>query len=398
MKTRETSNVEYPESSMIPEMSDSEFLSFLYSERNRENDISQYQGWNTWVLIGAAITSLCAFYSTIKTGSELNYVSAFYYAVGTIAFFLAYHNIARLFRRERGHVITRVRLLKDVIPFTDLALSILTALCILAIIPVISCTSAAYWCWLIVLLVETAVLIVGLYNRDRLVPYYFHRTYFPEPRWNMIYSGLSCGLFCEAGQLSFKAAPVIILCPEFEAGVCIAAFIILIYLILRINVDNKVVKTFDSIMDMYLYAGVTKEQTYQKILCNRMGYGVIEICHKKLKEVQDHTKKCEVMSKEVALIKQTISSGSVDQTLFPKSLLRMQQMLKYINESLKLSNALTDRLDEIIKVVPVFTSISDIRAIMDTNKELHNKAKIVNNEINKLLNVIRGKILTIQKG
>ena len=123
---------------MIPEMSDSEFLSFLYSERNRENDISQYQGWNTWVLIGAAITSLCAFYSTIKTGSELNYVSAFYYAVGTIAFFLAYHNIARLFRRERGHVITRVRLLKDVIPFTDLALSILTALCILAIIPVIS--------------------------------------------------------------------------------------------------------------------------------------------------------------------------------------------------------------------------------------------------------------------
>lgn len=70
MKTRETSNVEYPESSMIPEMSDSEFLSFLYSERNRENDISQYQGWNTWVLIGAAITSLCAFYSTIKTGSD----------------------------------------------------------------------------------------------------------------------------------------------------------------------------------------------------------------------------------------------------------------------------------------------------------------------------------------
>lgn len=389
METRETRKVEYPESSMIPEMSDSEFLSFLYSERNRENDISQYQGWNTWVLIGAAITALCAFYSTIKTGSELNYVSAFYYAVGTIAFFLAYHNISRLFKRERGHVISRVYLLKDVIPFTDSGLSIVTALCILAIIPVIGCTSAAYWCWLIVLLVETAVLIVGLYNRDRIVPYYFHRTYFPEPRWNMIYSGLSCGLFCEAGQLSFKAASGIILCPEFEAGVCIAVFIILIYLILRINVDNKVVKTFDSIMDMYLYAGATKEQTYQKILCNRMGYGVIEICQKKLNEVQDHTKKCEGMSKEVAQIKQTILSGQVDRNLFHSSTLRMKQILNYLKETLRQSEKLSGKLDEILKVVPVFTSISDINAIFDTNKELYEKIQIVDGELDELSDLIR---------
>lgn len=37
----------------ITDLSDSEFLSFLYSERDRENSLSQYQGWNYWALVGA---------------------------------------------------------------------------------------------------------------------------------------------------------------------------------------------------------------------------------------------------------------------------------------------------------------------------------------------------------
>lgn len=312
MKTRETSKVEYPESSMVPEMSDSEFLSFLYSERNRENDISQYQGWNTWVL---------------------------------------------------------------------------------AIIPVICCISAVYWCWLIVLFVETAVLIVGLCNRDRIVPYYFHRTYFPEPSWNIIYSGLSSGLFYEAWYLSFRAASWRILCPEFEAGVCIATFIILIYWILRINVDNKVVKAFDSIIDMYLYAGVTKEQTYQKILCNRMGYGLIEICQKKLKEIEGRIKKCEEMGKEVTRIKQELISGKVDRTLLHRSTLKMKQILNYLKESLNQTKKLSDKLDEILKVVPVFTNISDINTIFDTNKELYEKIQIVDGELDELSDLLRDSVI-----
>lgn len=35
-------------------MSDFEFLSFLYSGRDRENGLRQYQGWNIWALCNFA--------------------------------------------------------------------------------------------------------------------------------------------------------------------------------------------------------------------------------------------------------------------------------------------------------------------------------------------------------
>ena len=51
----------------ISDMPDSEFLSFLYSERDRENSISEYhQGWSNWALVGSIITIACFVYATVK--------------------------------------------------------------------------------------------------------------------------------------------------------------------------------------------------------------------------------------------------------------------------------------------------------------------------------------------
>lgn len=41
------------EKNSITDLSDGEFLSFLFSERDRENALRQYQGWNIWALVGA---------------------------------------------------------------------------------------------------------------------------------------------------------------------------------------------------------------------------------------------------------------------------------------------------------------------------------------------------------
>ena len=46
----------------LAEMSDAEFLSFLYSEREREESLNSYQGWNLWAAVGAMITVACAAY------------------------------------------------------------------------------------------------------------------------------------------------------------------------------------------------------------------------------------------------------------------------------------------------------------------------------------------------
>jgi hypothetical protein len=49
----------------VTELSDAEFLSYLYAERDREESLNSYQGWNLWVVIGAMITVACAVYGII---------------------------------------------------------------------------------------------------------------------------------------------------------------------------------------------------------------------------------------------------------------------------------------------------------------------------------------------
>ena len=47
-------SIEIPKT--ITDLTDAEFLSFLYSERDREESLNSYQGWNVWAVAGALIT------------------------------------------------------------------------------------------------------------------------------------------------------------------------------------------------------------------------------------------------------------------------------------------------------------------------------------------------------
>ena len=47
----------------INELSDGEFLSYLYAERDREESLNHFQGWSIWAVIGAIVTVICTAYS-----------------------------------------------------------------------------------------------------------------------------------------------------------------------------------------------------------------------------------------------------------------------------------------------------------------------------------------------
>jgi hypothetical protein len=51
----------------------------------------------------------------------------------------------------------------------------------------------------------------------------------------------------------------------------VAACFILIFILLKINTGNKSVRRFEKILDNYLYMNVSKEDTFKKIMINRMG-------------------------------------------------------------------------------------------------------------------------------
>ena len=365
----------------IPDFSDIDFISFLYSERDRENSLSQYHGWNYWALIGAIITILSIAYAALKGIERIDWMCVTYYATGSIAFFLAYHSWLNLIKRERGHDYTRVRLLREMAPWIDSGLAILTSIVVIVLILFFDCPSYVFWTWIVVLVIQIVVLVIALINRDRLVPYYFYRPYFTRLWLNIAYDGCAGGLFALAWSSSFKKASWYILNPEFEVGVCLGAVVVLAYFFIRIKVENKVVEQFDAIVDMYLYTGISKEETYQAILCNRMGYGVMEVCKKDLFKVQELSGACEKKTQELQELKAMIQSGEYDMNQIPSYHKRMKSILMYLNESIRQSERLANRLNEMVKTAPVLNQIVAINTVFDTNHELYQRVSEAQKEV-----------------
>ena len=369
-------------------MSDSEFLSFLYSERDRENDISQFQGWNEWALIGAIVATLCAAYGALRAKQDIDWMNVLFYSSGSIAFFLAYHTWLVFLKRDRGSDFSRVRLLKEKAPWADAVLALITATSAVVFISIYDELTLLFWSWVVMLVLQISAIVCAMVNGNRLVPFYFIRPYFTKLKFNVAFDGLYGGLFCLVWQESFKRASWNIISTEFEIGICIAAIIVLVYFLIRSNTENKVVRQFDAIIDRYLYSGASREDTFKTILCNRMGYGVIEVCQKELDIVQARINDCWQKKKELIEIKTKIQEGDYELphlTLFIK---QAKQVLKSMQDSLRHSEKLTTRLNEIVKMAPVLNQVDDITLIFDANKLLHEVVLNVNKEIDAVSSLV----------
>ena len=373
----------------ILDFSDQEFQSFLYSERDRENSLSQYHGWNNWALIGAIITVLSVAYASLKGGGQFNWMQSVYYATGTVAFFLAYNSCFKFIERDRGHDFTRVRLLKEMTPWVDSVLAIITAITAIVLILIYDSLSEVYWSWIVVLIVQVLVVTIAFINRNHLVPFYFTRPYFPSLRWNIIYDGIAGGLFAWVWGSSFKKASWYVLNPEFEVGVCLGAAVILFYFLIRIKVENKAVEQFDAIVDRYLYVGKSKEETFTAILCNRMGYGVLEVVQKDLKMVQEMTGDCEKKRLELEMLKSKIQNGEYDIYQITKDNRRLKDMLNYLDDSLKQSDKLASRLHEMVRIAPILDYVTVINTVFDTNKELYSQVKAVQKDVGEVSSLLQ---------
>ena len=97
----------------ILSMSDAEFLSFLYAEREREESLNSYQGWNLWAVIGAMIAVACAIYSIIcNHQNEIGWLNLGYFTSSIFGFCFCYRSwvkfILSFLERKRAQMKTSV--------------------------------------------------------------------------------------------------------------------------------------------------------------------------------------------------------------------------------------------------------------------------------------------------
>ena len=275
----------------INKLSDAEFVSFLYSERDRENDLVVYHGWNNWALAGALITIICALYAILKSNSEtISYTDIIFFFSGFMSIVLYVHPFIGIFGRDRGIDYTKLKTLKDVAPSCYI---IFILGCSITTIALLLFFNKFIWfgiLWASISTLYVIALIIIFVNKNKLVPSYYKEQIFPSRNWTIIFNTLVAGILGETTVRSFRHVESSFFGPNMEIGICITAIIVILYLFIKINTGNKTVKEIDIIIDDYLYKGEPRENIYYKLLVNRMGKNSLEACSSeiiKLKEKID---------------------------------------------------------------------------------------------------------------
>lgn len=107
----------------INKLSRAEFISFLYSERDREISNKYMPGWSNWVLIGATFSFLTITYKLLKSNAFKVQESVFILLLsGFLAAVLSYYPIfkwlLRLISRKRSIDYSKLCTLKEAAPTT----------------------------------------------------------------------------------------------------------------------------------------------------------------------------------------------------------------------------------------------------------------------------------------
>lgn len=361
----------------IGNLADSDFISFLYSERERENSLSEFHGWNNWALAGAIVTVICSGYAVLKLNPSLDVTRVLYNTSCLIAFFLAYHSWTNIFRRERAVDFSKVRMMKEVIPIIKLVFVFVCAIASSITIAVVDRCNVVFWLWVSVIAAYMITLIIALCTKEKVVPSLFREMMLPWDWINAGYEAVIGAVFSLIGTQSFRLARRAILIPEFEFAACVAAFLILLYILFSLNFGNKVVRRFDAIIDRYLYAAATKEETFHEISKNRMGYGVLDACYKELKDVEKRTKQCEDEEKELAEMREYVMTGNCDLAKIQDYDSRVDRILVDQQAALNQSKRLVNRMNEIVKVSSSYGDITEIKTVFDTNQQCFDQVKSV---------------------
>lgn len=382
MMEKSKSNIEIPQA--ISELTGGEFLSFLYSERNREESLNSYQGWNAWVVMGALITVVCTIYGIVDAHvGELDRARILYLVsrcLGTIFFYWQAVSFYMSFiARKRAKDYKRIKRLKDVAPVPYLMVvtvcSLMMALCFV-IFNVINDvgwnTVSISW---IVLAVSHLLICINVYvNRNAIVwavkdDVWFART------WHMLAVGLFVFAFF---WLIWKWSRENVLGPfvgtsEFELAACFTAIVMLVYLLLKIKFANRKSSEIDVLIDEYVYKGKSKEDVYWQLRANQMGYGVLETCSQELYALKRYYDDFNLKRNELAEIKSKLGEDTLDADNVLKQLTGIRESLDYIDKWFERVDALQKKLDIIAR------NVSELK----TDEEFVNLQKIVGTMTNK---------------
>ena len=383
---------EVKKKSILVDLTDAEFLAFLYSEREREKSMSQYQGWNLWALFGVIITVIIAGYQLLKDNlSTISWSQVMYLISGILAFVLCYRPVALFFGRERGVDARKLKTLKDVAPIVFLGCAILVSVCF-------SVLTTAFnkdpWFMAPIAWIISALLFIGCglsvyINREKIVKSYLSGMLFTEQKWERRIGGLLGGSLSLTWFNSFKqiSSPVIGTA-SFELAVCISSCVFLLYFLMKVYSSEKTTQKIDVLIDDYLYKNASKEAVYIVLRIGRMGNTVLESFSRELLDMRSSFEAYEQKKSRIQEIDDILGKDNVEAAALSEYLNEISDILNYLRKCNTQADILGDKLLQVSSQVPelkedeeydFLSSILDV--LVNRQRELYRLTETVFDEM-----------------
>ena len=337
----------------IWEMSDADFLNFLYQEREREYSKSAAWGINFWV-VGAAIIGLLgyAYHAISEDYCSFDWRLLVYYStvLGAMLILVMIPLVKYLKNKNwtNEYRVTTVNLnysSKEMIGKKNIAVASMVFLNLWHDYGLV------FWLWLSFLLIEILVTIYIALNSQKLITTKYRGCIFCDFWLEFVYRSLEVTLCISiffaalldwgySYQLGVK---------ELEMSFVLAIIVGIIWLVRICNSENRH-KNIDLRIDQYLYDNLSKESAFFYMQAHSQGYDIVDILYTELKKAQPVKKELKEWHDELKKYELLIAEGNLkfDDCRIYKIV--VEDNLKKSKKALNTAKHLNDMMIEIIRL------------------------------------------------
>lgn len=360
----------------IWEMSDADFLNFLYQEREREYSKSASWGINFWV-VGAAIVALLGYaYHSISEDYQLFdwRLLVYYSTVLGAVMILVMIPLVKYLRNKNWtnkYRLTTVALNSSTIELSgkrDIAIASILFLRYLEDYGIV------IWLWSLFLIIEILVTIYILINAQKLITTKYRGCIFGDFWLEFVYRSLEiilCVFIFFAALLDWGYSYQLGV-KELEMSLVLAIIVGIIWLTRICSSENRHAN-IDLRIEQYLYGEISKESTFFYLQAHSQGYDVVDILYTELKKVQPIVKELKEWQNNLRQYEQLIETGnlSFDDSRTYKHV--VDDNMEKAKTALDTAKHLNDVMREIIRLDAYPSSMDTCKSLDQQIEELKNE-------------------------
>lgn len=374
----------------LSKLSNNEFLSFLYAERDRQESKSGAPGWSMWALAGSAFALVFFVYNTLKDVEAIDYLLC-YYIFSVFCPIVLYI----IFMMEQIRVLNfgdsrHVERIKHVAPIPLLVClsGVYGSLIVLGIFIGASIESVIR-CGVVLVPIIVSLITIAI-ERNNLVTTQLSFRVSAHKWWNRILMGLIggamlCPLYGGIKHLAFGFSQ------EFEVTFAIVLLVAILYMFIQNKVCGNRVADIDGLIDCFLYHDWKKERIVRELELMKLGrapFMELEMEYNKVVEVSGSI--AEKKNRATELAKEIEEQGLREEDL-DGLFEEVEDITRVMKEVLNRQKAFSEKARELLDLKTTLND-SEFRAMLDTAYNIP-FADQVFGDCHKVMNIVDGKIV-----